>query len=724
MHPGIYRRLWIIAGVPCVFAALLAVIGFTYLQWRNREPRFHAFFDQQPIVLQPGWQAYGGTWEVRDGAMDNISDDRGAKLITGSPGWSDYQIEADVQLLSETGDAGFVIRTSGEEVGVDAYRGYFAGLRDLDDTLILGRADFGWHELRTVSMPSRISTRTWYHIKLMAVGCDIAAAATTAEGKTTVTSVHDPDCVKRGRFGLQSYSTGAAWRKLDVQPARRQDMNAMLMGDKPGLAYAPQVDYSNIPVSPPATNLEWYRQRFEPMRRELQENHANLNPMRIADLRLLAPNATPRVTIHGVVTLVSPVLFIQDSSGGIAIPSASTGIPLQIGDAVEANGAAELHSFSSILRNAKVRLLWSHTQVPAVAISASQGATGGFAADFVETEGQLTSIMVTKSGSVVLALEEGDQSFLAIAQRGSGTARMPSIQPGSRLRLRGICVTDKQFTNAQIPFAILMRTITDLQVLSPPPWWSTAHITELIFLLFTAVIAIVMLHASLQRSQLRAVLAERERLAMEMHDTLAQSFAGLGFQLEALADEAPPGSLMQEQLESTVGLVRFGHMQARRNISALRPMNIEHLGIAGALEETAKAILQGGRIALSLTVRGEPRALSLPISDALFRIAQEAISNAVSHGRPTSIRIRLHYSERSVTLMVHDNGKGFSATTESSGFGLRGMQLRAESMAAHFRVRSSPGHGTLVMVRARSPKRSYISFRILTDFLRNSVSHG
>ncbi|HEY2360043.1 MAG TPA: hypothetical protein VGK36_02925, partial [Candidatus Angelobacter sp.] len=80
--------------------------------------------------------------------MRNNSDERGAKTMSGNPRLKNYLMEADVQLLGQYGDAGLIIRATNEEEGVDAYDGYYAGLRDLDNTLILGRAGYGWIEFQ------------------------------------------------------------------------------------------------------------------------------------------------------------------------------------------------------------------------------------------------------------------------------------------------------------------------------------------------------------------------------------------------------------------------------------------------------------------------------------------------------------------------------------------------------------------------------------------------
>jgi signal transduction histidine kinase len=200
------------------------------------------------------------------------------------------------------------------------------------------------------------------------------------------------------------------------------------------------------------------------------------------------------------------------------------------------------------------------------------------------------------------------------------------------------------------------------------------------------------------------VIEERERLALEMHDTLAQSFAGLGFQLEALSGEVEPGSAMRMQLESTVDMVRFAHIESRRNIAALRPGNLEQMGLARALEQAARTIVRDGPIAIQMSVRGEPKPIPIRIGDTLFRIGQESIANAVRHARPRTIQLRLVYGRPSVKLSVSDDGDGFSPQCDVAGFGIRGMKRRAASIGASIHIRSSPGHGTSVAVRAKMPQ--------------------
>jgi signal transduction histidine kinase len=631
---------------------------------------------------------------MADGAMQNISDDRGAKLMNGSPDWHNYIVQADVRLLGEQGDAGFVIRASNEEVGVDSYDGYFAGLRDADETLILGRADYGWHEYQTIPMHSGVQAGTWYHLKVLAYECMLIASATTPSGELKTAKLQDPQCLSKGRFGLQSYSTGAVWRNLQVRSATEQDLRTMLL--------PPTQSSRSTPLSGEDT---WTEQRFvEPMQRELLDHKADLHALQIGSLRLLGQNLLSPVTIHGVVTMVSPLLFVQDSSGGIAIPNATTSKPVQIGDAVEARGDSEQKDFSSVLRNATVRLLWSHTPVPPVSVTASQAATGAFDSQFVETEGKLVSEQGGSGQSLVLKLDEGSQTFVAIAENLALARSLRDLKIGSRLRLRGICVTNRTFARDEVPFALLMRSAEDAEMVEPPPWWNAVHIVEVMLGLLTISFALQYGYIKTRRDRFRAITEERERVADEMHDTLAQSFAGIGYHLEALCDEAEPGSHMRSQLESTTDLVRFGHMEARRNITALRPGNIEREGVAKALDLAARAMVQGGSIAIKVSIRGEQKQIPLRVADTLFRIGQEAIANAVRHSKPHTIHISVVYGKVSVKLVVRDDGKGFSPQERSSGYGIRGMERRTDAIGASLHIRSSLGHGTSISVRAMLPK--------------------
>ncbi len=255
--------------------------------------------------------------------MRNSSDERGAKLMNGANHLRDYLIEADVQLLGQYGDAGLIIRASNEEEGVDAYDGYYAGLRDLDNTLILGRAAYGWVEYQARRVPPRVYAQQWYHLKLLAFGCNIVATATSPSGSVTVDAIQEPHCVQSGRFGLKSYQTGGLWRNVQVRSATQQDLLNVTGGIPVPLADPdPVVGPTGKPRTdwdPSRSATDAQNQYLEPLYLDMREHHVDPDGQPIANLRALAPDKPAQITIHGVVTLTFPTLFVQDSTGGLAI---------------------------------------------------------------------------------------------------------------------------------------------------------------------------------------------------------------------------------------------------------------------------------------------------------------------------------------------------------------------------------------------------------------------
>jgi signal transduction histidine kinase len=694
--------------------ALLAVLALLpiglVLQRRSyaisREPNYH---DSFRLDRQDDWQPFGGAWEIVDGAMRNNSDERGAKLMTGDTHLNDYLIEADVQLLGQYGDGGLIIRATNEEEGVDAYDGYYAGIRDLDNTLILGRADFGWIEYQAHRVTPRVFAQQWYHIKLLAFECNIVASATSLSGDVTTDAVRDPNCVHSGRFGLKSYQTGGMWRNVQVRAATYQDLLSMTGGSSiplvdpdplvgPTGRARPDLDLSH----PGSDHLAQY---IEPLYLDMRDHRADPNGQPIANLRALAPGKPAHVTIHGVVTLTYPTIFVQDSTGGVAIENIGGKTPAQIGDQVEAKGDAELHDFSSVLKSAEVHILWSHAPIHSMSVTASQAATGSFDAEYIEVEGHLENKQEGRDHSLVLDLAEDNQSFRAIAYGTSGVAKFRALKDQSRLRLRGICVVDSAYTQNLTPFAILLPSLTDVDVLEGPPWWSTRNIVAGIIALLLLILAAQTLHHYIEKWRLIAVLDERQRLALEMHDTLAQSFAGIRFQLQAIRDEINDRDAIGRELDLAASMVRRSHEEARRSIAALRPELLESVGLLRALEQSAKTMVAGGSIRVQTYGWGESHSIPVRTADTLFRIGQEALANAVRHANPSNLMISLIRSETILDLTIDDDGKGFVVDADSAGFGIRGMRKRADIISAELQIRSSPTHGTTVHVSAPMPAK-------------------
>ena len=206
-----------------------------------------------------------------------------------------------------------------------------------------------------------------------------------------------------------------------------------------------------------------------------------------------------------------------------------------------------------------------------------------------------------------------------------------------------------------------------------------------------------------ERGRQTAVLHERNRLAREIHDTLAQGFTGILVQLDAAEDalDAAPGEA-QDHLARARDLARVSLAEARRSVWALRPQVLEHRGLPEALADLTRRMTHGTPVRPDFHVRGTARALPPEVESNLLRIGLEALTNALKHAGASAVRIEADFEPGEVRLSVQDNGRGFDPHRHppGGGFGLTGMQERADSIGGRLQIISRPGGGTEVVVRA------------------------
>jgi signal transduction histidine kinase len=261
----------------------------------------------------------------------------------------------------------------------------------------------------------------------------------------------------------------------------------------------------------------------------------------------------------------------------------------------------------------------------------------------------------------------------------------------------------------------LLRSPADIQVLAAPSWWTARRLAIAVSLLLgvatIAVVWIALLRRRLgeqaevirDKIQRAAALEERHRMAREMHDTLAQSFSGLGFQLDALGARLPVSAEpARAQLDIARQMVRHGQEGFRRSLLNLRAQELERGTLAEALPALARQITAGTGIELRSEVYGVPCGLPEAVEANLLRIGQECLANAVHHGHPRHIDLVLSHEPGLVKLRIADDGEGFDPrrlTQVSNGhFGWRGIRERAEQIRATVNLDSQPGRGTAVTI--------------------------
>lgn len=209
--------------------------------------------------------------------------------------------------------------------------------------------------------------------------------------------------------------------------------------------------------------------------------------------------------------------------------------------------------------------------------------------------------------------------------------------------------------------------------------------------------------AELAAAERRAgILEERQRLARDIHDTLAQGFTSIVMHLEA-ADQALPDDLdtLQKHLDRARGTARTSLEEARRVVHALRPLSLDQRSLPDAIERTAIRWQEETDIPLTTTTTGDPIPLHPDIEVTLLRAAQEALANIRKHAQATAVQLTLSYIDDVVVLDVQDNGVAFAgaaASPLSGSYGLQAMRERVEQCGGSVTLESEPGEGTTVVV--------------------------
>jgi ligand-binding sensor domain-containing protein len=198
------------------------------------------------------------------------------------------------------------------------------------------------------------------------------------------------------------------------------------------------------------------------------------------------------------------------------------------------------------------------------------------------------------------------------------------------------------------------------------------------------------------------ILAERGRIARELHDTLIQGFAGITMGMQAVASRLP-FSPERRALEDIVGDAGTSLREARRSLSGLRSADADS-GLAAALARTARQVTAGHELRLKLDLDPGRRTLSADVEDNLLRIAREAVLNAVKHSNARTLQVSLDETPQQLRLSVRDDGTGFdeNGASPDGHYGLVGMRERAAQIGAAFRLTSTPGRGTTVSVTMES----------------------
>lgn len=418
------------------------------------------------------------------------------------------------------------------------------------------------------------------------------------------------------------------------------------------------------------------------------------------------------VKLRGVIT--SPGIggfYMRDESGSTFVRAAQ-GTVHPPGSEVEAGGFAAVAPFRPIFRATQVKLLGRSELPTPVDFAPEKGNHwSSLQHEWVRVSCELMSQRDSLTNSILQCRTGGIFFEATFAKEATPVA----FQPGDQLALTGILEVT---TSRPMPrfdwvdgFRLHLAGPQAVTITRKAPWWTADRV--LISLgIATAVILLIfgwnwllrrrVAHQAAiisRQNELGIVKDERHRIARELHDTLEQELTGLSMQLGNVAAEiGASDDPVRHRLTLAQRMLQHCRLEARASVSDLRDPNLLARDLPEALHESLiNQVSQTGTI-LDFSVAGPSIHLRATTQNHLMRIAREAVSNALRHGKASQVLCHLTYSAEGVAIEIEDNGSGFDASqpVPIGHFGLTGMAERANKIQALFSLISNPGSGTKI----------------------------
>lgn len=429
------------------------------------------------------------------------------------------------------------------------------------------------------------------------------------------------------------------------------------------------------------------------------------------------------VRLRGVVTYYRPGKFlcIRDGDAGLRVECSQTK-PLQPGDEVDVVGFPALGNYAPVLEDAVFKKDTISAPPSPVLLTNSASALL-HDQDLVCLNARLIERVRADSG--------WDLLFDWNHERIKGMLELPKNQPlpsswrdGSEIRVTGICsiISDQNapISGAWEPsaFALLLRSPADLRVIRMASWWTESRIIQglgILSVFLASIIGVIIfaarrrlheqaMHRSQAEREFSAILNERNRIAREIHDTVAQGLGAISMRLELAKKQLLPGANgAASDLALAHSLVRSTLAETRNSVWHLHSQVLDTADLATALGDVLRVLTEETDIQSEFSVRGESQRLPPVVENNLLRAGQEAITNAVKHAQPRKISVTLDFLDRMVRLRVCDDGKGFDSKKpprSDGGFGLVGMSERIKESNGKMILQSSPQCGTEVILEA------------------------
>lgn len=453
-----------------------------------------------------------------------------------------------------------------------------------------------------------------------------------------------------------------------------------------------------------------------------------------------------RKRIQGTVTLSKPGSFLYLQEGKHAVRVNLTGHSLvRVGDRIEAVGFPSVRTRFVEWQRSVIRVIGTAPVPPPVVSSPDQilrtglpvaeRAENDWDGRLISLTGVLERVEIIKDGQCQLTIDSGGYPTTAILGWPDQTGFLASLRPGSSIFATGICVIQYSDIWPTSRYAdptgmsLLLRHPSDVRVLRAASWWTPIRLRVAMGVILTILLAALAWARSLRREVIKRTAAlvsetrarrdaevefnatsrERERMAVDLHDTVEQALTGVSYQLvvsEALHSSEPQRSM--QHLDLAKQLLAQSREEVRRSVWNLRAQALNGRNLAEVLRDVAAGLSTRNPVRTQVSVIGEERELPDFIAGHLLLLAQESMTNAIKHAAPENIRIALEFGENSVELSVEDDGIGFepgNAPGLAEGhLGLQGMRERMKRLGGTVKVESAPGQGTVIRARVPLPE--------------------
>ncbi len=444
----------------------------------------------------------------------------------------------------------------------------------------------------------------------------------------------------------------------------------------------------------------------------------------IPDVMKFNPKLLGRVRVQGTVlaNFSSESIFVRGPGGAIQVQTLSPE-PIKPGERVDIVGFPTPGDITPSLKDAVIRPDTSATTKPISLdpIDVQRGRLDGahLHGELIRTEARVVDHFHRPYDSMIVLESVGGRFYARVPHGGE------PLERSSWISLTGICILQPNIgapntivDNAgsadlatQYSMSMIVRSDDDIVVLQLPSWWTPQRIATIAIvlgaILIAAVVWVIMLGQKVRvqtkvietRIEKQRVAEERARIARELHDTLEQELVGITMQLDHAASRLTSAPVRaQESIDLARAMLRHSQAEARRSVWDLHAPSVSGDYLAKALDEmVAQLSLPDGPV-IELSVDDGVSQLRGRFANHILRIAQEALTNAVKHARPTRISIKITSNGDDFRLSVSDDGCGFDIadrpSTADGHFGLSGMQERAGKVHGVLDLDSQPDAGT------------------------------